>query len=251
MPKTILVHSFRQGVGRSTITANLAFLLAQNGYRIAIIDTNTKLPATHLFFGLTEKEMEYSFNDYLLGSCNIEQAAYNLNPRLETSPKGQLFLVPGNSNIDNPVKILKHPQDVHLFSSGCQSLIQTLQLDALLIDTQSGVSDTSLVTVTVSDTLIIILRLNQHDYQGTSVTMDVVRQLNIPRIVLMVNEAPTVFNVDDIKAKMEQTYDCEVVAILPHVDQIMALANKDIFALRYPQHRLTSILKDAAMNLIM
>ncbi len=249
MSKTILIHSFRHGVGRSTIAANLAFLLASEGQRVAIIDTSTKAPATHLLFGLKEDDMAYSFNDYLLGQCDIQQAAHNVTGHLKESLKGQIFLVPANTKSEKTARQLNDAQDALLLNTGCQTLIDSLGLDALLIDTQPGVSETALVAITVADTLVMILGLSKQDYQGTGVTMDVVRQLDVPRVVLIVNEAPTAFDFDEIETKMEQTYNCEVVAVLPHLDEVMALANKDIFALRYPNHSLTTQLRKAAINL--
>ena len=68
----------------------------------------------------------------------------------------------------------------------------------------------------------------------------------MPQLFLIVNEAPTNFNFDEIKAKMEDTYQCEVAAVLPYVDQMMALGNRDIFAMRYPRHPMTATLDKAA-----
>lgn len=249
MPKTILIHSFRHGVGRSSLAGNLAFLLASQGQRVALIDTNTDMPATHILFGLKDQDLHYSFNDYLLGNCEIHQAAYDLTHHLKSNLNGRLFLVPGNSGDDHPARKLHSAQDVHLLNTGCTNLINSLNLDTLLIDTQPGINEDALVAITVSDTLVVILRMDQRDYQGTSVTMDVVKQLDVPRIVLIVNEAPSAFDFSEIKTKMEQTYNCEVVAVLPYVDEMMALANSDIFALRYPQHAFTTMLSDVAVNL--
>ncbi len=250
MPKTILIHSFRHGVGRSNIAANLAFLMAQAGQHVGIVDTDTKVPGSHLLFGLSDQDLKYSFNDYLLGTCNIEDAAYNLNPHLQANLPGQLFLIPGNAGNEQNAYELSNAPDVHLLNTGCSTLIDTFNLDTLVIDTKPGVSQTALVAITVSDTLVIVLRMDQRDYQGTSVTMEVVRQLEIPRTVLIVNEAPTNFNYDEIKTKMEQIYQCKVAAILPHVDEVTALANKDIFALRYPEHPLTMTLTNIATDLV-
>jgi len=250
MPKTILIHSFHHGVGRSNMTANLAYLLATMGKRVGIIDTDTSSPTIHHFFGLKQEKITYSFNDFLGGKCNLEQTAYNVTSHLDENLKGHLFLTPANNISEEPALELDGSQDVELLNKGCQKLIEALMLDVLLIDTQPGVNQKSLVSITIADTLIIILRLNQLDYQGTSVTVEVVRQLSIPRVVLFVNEAPKTFNFAEIKAKLERTYNCEVAAILPHADELMALANNDIFALRYPKHPVTAILKEAAADLI-
>lgn len=249
MSETILFHSFRHGVGRSNIAANLAYLLAVEGQQVALIDTDTKLPAAHLLFNLQEKDLGYTFNDYLQGKCEIEQAAYDVKPHLNPTLKGRLFLIPGNKGQEFS-RELNQVQDIHLLNSGCQRLIETLKLDALLLDTQPGVDEAALVTITIADTLVIILRLDQHDYQGTGVTMDIVRRLNVPHVVLIVNEAPATIDFDEIKRKMEQTYQCEVIAVLPYVDEVMALANREIFALRYPYHAMTIKLKEITTKLI-
>lgn len=250
MPKTILIHSFREGVGRSNIAANMAFLLAAHGQRVAIVDTDTKSPTIDSLFGIKTDEFNHSFNDYLQGKCEIEQAAHDITTNLNTSLTGHLFLIPANIKVGEPVRVLNDTQDVNLLNSGCKRLIDILQLDALLIDTQPGVNKEALVSVTISDTLVIILRLDQRDYQGTSVTVDVVRQLSIPRVVLIVNEAPESFDFNQVKKEIEQAYNCEVVAIFPHVDEMMALANRGIFALRHPYHPLTTLLKEAVANLV-
>jgi MinD-like ATPase involved in chromosome partitioning or flagellar assembly len=249
MPKTILIHSFRHGVGRSNIAANMAFLLAQKGQRVAIIDTDTESPAVHILFGMGDKDLRLAFNDYLLGTCEIHQAAYDLTTQLKATLNGRLFLVPGHAGNGTPPRQLHNTQDVHLLNTGCKRLIDSLNLDVVIIDTQPGVKENSLVAITISDTLVVVLRLDQRDYQGTSVTMDVVRQLNIPRIALIVNEAPDTYDFNQVKVEMHQTYNCDVVAVLPHVDEMTAMANKDIFALHYPQHSLTQTLKNAAISL--
>lgn len=250
MSNTILIHSFHEGVGRSNIAANLAYLLAAQGRQVGIVDTDTKSPTIDSLFGIKTEALDYSFNDYLHGKCAIEQTAHDITANLKANLSGRIFLIPANIRLGETARVLNDPEDVHLFNTGCKKLIEVLKLDALLVDTQSGVQKEALVSITVSDTLVIILRLDQRDYQGTGVTVDIVHQLNVPRVVLIVNEAPSTFDFDEVKNKVEQTYNCEVVAVLPHVDEMMALANSDIFARRYPDHSLTTLLKEAAASLV-
>jgi MinD-like ATPase involved in chromosome partitioning or flagellar assembly len=249
MPETILFYSSRHGVGRSNIAANLTYLLAVAGRRVGIIDTDTKSPVTHHLFGLKETDIAYSFNDYLAGQCSIEQAAYDITSLLPAM-KGQLFVVPANTRLARTAHELHETQDAESLNAGCQRLIQTLKLDALLIDAQPGVSPQSLIGVTIADILVVVLRLDYQDYQDTSVAVEIVRQLNIPRILLLVNEAPKTFEANTIKTALEKAYDCEVIAILPYVDEIMTLANRDVFVLRYPDHPLTMLLKEVTTKLV-
>jgi hypothetical protein len=41
-----------------------------------------------------------------------------------------------------------------------------------------------------------------------------------------------------------------VAAVLPHSDELMALASTGIFALRYPDHPVTTALKQVAATLV-
>ena len=49
-----------------------------------------------------------------------------------------------------------------------------------------------------------------------------------------------------MRARVEQTYHCDVAAVLPHSDEIMTLASAGIFVLRYPDHPITAALKQVA-----
>src|ERR1043166_3054227 len=107
-------------------------------------------------------------------------------------------------------------------------MIKALRLDVLLIDTHPGLNEETLLSIAISDTLVIVLRPDQQDYQGTSVTAEVARKLDVPRLLLIVNKVPSVFQIADVKARVEQTYSCEVAAVLPHSDEMMALASTGI-----------------------
>ena len=56
MPQIISVHSYRGGTGKSNITASLATLLATNGRRVGVVDTDIQSPGIHILFGLDEAE---------------------------------------------------------------------------------------------------------------------------------------------------------------------------------------------------
>ena len=141
------------------------------------------------------------------------------------------------------------PIGVGLLNDGFQTLIKKLKLDVLMIDTHPGLSEETLLSIAISDILVIIMRPDQQDYQGTGVTVEVARKLDVPRMVLLVNKVPSVFNSAEVKARVEQTYNCPVVAVLPHSDDMMVLASAGIFALRYPDHPVTALLKDVAAKI--
>src|SRR4029079_6817373 len=96
MSKIISIHSFRGGTGKSNTTANVAALLALEGRRVGVIDTDIQSPGIHVLFGLAGDAIGHSLNDYLWGRCEIAQAAHDITARLGSGVAGKLFLIPSS-----------------------------------------------------------------------------------------------------------------------------------------------------------
>jgi MinD-like ATPase involved in chromosome partitioning or flagellar assembly len=250
MAKVISIHSFRRGTGKSSMTANVTVLLAVAGHRIGAIDADLQSPSLHILFGLGEDDMKYSLNDYLWGKCDIEQTAHNVTSGLGADITGQVFLIPSSTQVSEVTRVLREGYDVGLLNDGFRKLVEALGLDVLMVDTHAGLNEETLLSIALSDALAIILRTDQQDYQGTGVMIDVARKLDVPRMVLIVNEVPSFFDLAEAKTQMEQAYGCEVAAVLPYSDEMMALASAGIFVLRYPDHPVTAALKQVAAKLV-
>jgi len=138
---------------------------------------------------------------------------------------------------------------MQLLTTAFRELIDTLKLDVLLIDTHPGLNEETLFALAIGTALAIVLRPDEQDYEGTGVALGVARALDVPQMRLVVNKAPSDYDLAAIKTHVEQTFDCAVAAVLPHSDDMMKLASSAIFALRYPDHPLTSILRTMAAQL--
>ncbi len=250
MSRIVSIHSFRGGTGKSNTTANVTALLAAEGRRVGVIDTDIMSPGIHVLFGLDEDDIQYSLNDYLWGKCDISDAAMDVTDRVGAKLKGQIFLIPSSIKAGEIARVLKEGYDVGLLNDGFHQLIRDLNLDVLMIDTHPGLNEETLLSIAISDALAIIMRPDAQDYQGTGVTVEVARKLDVPRLLLVVNKCPTSFDFGEVKTRIEQTYNCEVAGILPHSDEMMTLASSGIFVLRYPDHPVTATLKRIAARLM-
>ena len=241
MSKIVSVHSFRGGTGKSNTSANLTYLCAAQGLRVGVVDTDIQSPGIHVLFGLDDKGMGQSLNDYLWGKCEIEETAHDVTDTLGAKVTGKVYLIPSSIKAGEIARVLREGYDVGLLNEGFESLIKNLKLDILIIDTHPGLNEETLLSIAISDTLVLIMRPDQQDFQGTSVTVEVARKLDVPQMLLMVNKVPPLFNMDDVKKRVEQTYTCEVAAVIPHSDDLMTLASAGIFSNRYPDHPVTKI----------
>ncbi len=231
MTKIISTHSFRGGTGKSNVTANIAATLANMGHRVGVVDTDIQSPGIHIIFNLSDGRIKYTLNDFLWGNCSIEEAAY---PVYDSPDGGAVFLVPSSIDPNDIARILREKYDASDMHNAFRDLIPALSLDYLLIDTHPGLNEETLLSIAISDSLVIILRPDQQDFQGTSVTVDVARRLRVPEIKLVVNKVPPEYDLADIRRKVEDAYQCEVSTLLPLSFDVAQNASSDIYCVKFP-----------------
>lgn len=103
---------------------------------------------------------------------------------------GGVFLIPSSIKPTDIARVMHDGYDVGLLNEGFRDLIEKLDLDALLLDTHPGLNEETLLSLAMSNALVIVMRPDSQDYEGTSVTVSVARRLRVPRMVLVVNNTP-------------------------------------------------------------
>lgn len=248
MAKVISLHSFRGGTGKSNITANVSTVLALAGKRVGIVDTDIQSPGIHVIFNLGEERVVHTLNDYLWERCRIVESTYDVTPPQVT--QGKIYLVPSSIKVSEISRVLHEGYDARMLKDGFKDLIQELSLDYLMIDTHPGLNEETLLSIAISHTLIIILRPDQQDFQGTSVTLEVARKLGVPNTFLVLNKVLPDEEPDAYRAQLRETYDTQVGAVLPLATEIVRLASADVFCLLEPQHPFSQEIKALSQTLI-
>lgn len=246
MAKIISIHSFRGGTGKSNTSANLATLLAMEGNRVCVVDTDINSPGIHVLFGMSDDEMPYSLNDYLYGKCEIKDAAYDVTAKVGVPIKGKIYLCPSSMKTGEIARVLKEGYDVGMLNDGFHDLVEDLNLDVLVIDTHPGLNEETLLSIAISDSLAIVMRPDSQDYQGTGVTVEVARKLDVPNLVIIVNKTPAILDMEEVRSRVQKTYNAVVAAVLPHSDEMMALASDGVFVAKFPDHAITQRMRQAA-----
>lgn len=239
MSKIVSVHSFRGGTGKSNLTANVATMVALHGKRVGIVDTDIQSPGIHVLFGLDETRINRSLNDYLWGQCAIEDTAYNIALPQVAARRGSVFLVPSSIKAAEIAKVLREGYDVGLLNDGFQSLLDKLKLDYLFIDTHPGLNEETLLSIAISDVLVLILRPDKQDFQGTAVTVEIARKLQVPQLLLVVNKALPAMEAAGLRQQVEYTYNAPVAGILHESEDMLNLASGGLICLVHPEHQFT------------
>ncbi len=250
MAKIIVIHSYRGGTGKSNLTANIATMVAQAGNRVGIVDTDLPSPGIHVLFGLNEKGIRNTLNDYLWGKCPIENTAHDVSHVMtQNEVNSAIYLVPSSIKLGDISRIIREGYNVELMLEGFKKLIKFIQLDYLFIDTHPGLNQETLVSLTISNVVLYIMRPDSQDFQGTSVTLDVARRLQVPKILIIVNKALKEYNFAQLSQEVESTYKIKVAGILEQSDEIMRIASQGIFAIQYPNHQISKVIRGIARQI--
>jgi len=251
MSKIISIHSYRGGTGKTNITASLAAIVSSMGKRVGIVDGDVQNPGIYVLFGFDDQSISNSLNDYLGSRCKIDQASYDVTSVFKQPPPGSfLSLIPASMKPADIGRVLREGYDVRLLELGFKDLIEQLNLDYLFIDTHPGLNEEILLSITLSDILVLVMRPDQQDFQGTAVTVDLARKLKVPKMLLLLNKVIKSLNLEDLQQQLETSYKLPVAGILPLAEEMVELGSRGIFALNYPQHAVTKVLEKIAHEII-
>jgi MinD-like ATPase involved in chromosome partitioning or flagellar assembly len=147
-------------------------------------------------------------------------------------------------------RILSEGYDVALLNDGIQQLVTRLELDYLFIDTHPGVNEETLLSIAISDVLIVVMRPDNQDFQGTAITVELARRLDVPKLYIVINKVPPGTDEEALRQQVEAGYQAEVAALLPLNSEIARLASGGIFVNRFPDHPLTRRLTSIVQRLV-
>ncbi len=139
--KVITITSGKGGVGKTTVTANLAAALAILGKRVVAIDADIGLRNLDVVMGL-ENRIVYDLVDVVEGRCRLAQAMI----RDKRFP--ELYLIPAAQTRD---KMAISPSDMVLV---CDQLRQ--DMDFIIIDSPAGIERGFRNAVAPADQVIIV-----------------------------------------------------------------------------------------------
>ncbi len=244
--RLVAMHSFRGGNGKSSITANVAALLAAAGQRVGVIDADLQSPGVHLLLGRNGGSPGNTLNDFLMGNCEIDQLATDVTEQLGSPVPGRIFLVSASVDPGAMAQVLSQGYEARRLTQCFHDLGQSLELDTLLIDTHPGMNEEALLTMRAAQTLVVVLRPDAQDFEGTGVTIQVARQLDVARIVLVVNQVSDMSGLHALRSRVQETFNSEVSAIVPQSADFSAAGETTPFVLRHPTHPITIALQRVA-----
>ncbi len=243
------IHSYRGGTGKSNLTANLAAALIAMGKKIAILDGDVLSPGQHVLFGMNLTESSLTLSDFLMGKCEITETSYDVSTQIGAGGAGQCFLIPSSLDTTTITRLLDKGYDADRLNESFDVLFEQLGIDHLLVDTHPGLNRETLLTTAVSDNLVLVVRPDRQDFQGTAVLVEVAKRLEVPNVSIVANKVLKSLDSTALKTRLEETYGHPVVGSLPLSEDLALNGSRKVFAVAHPNHPITLEVKSIARTL--
>jgi MinD-like ATPase involved in chromosome partitioning or flagellar assembly len=150
----------------------------------------------------------------------------------QTATGGARYLLPSSINARDIAKVLREGYEVNLLQDGLYELSAALTLDCHLIDTHPGLNEETLISIGLSDVLVVLLQ----DFQGTAVTLEVARKLGVRHLLLVSNKALPSLDAESLRHQVQKTYNATVASVLPLSEEMVRMGSDGLFTQVHPDH---------------
>ena len=139
--KLITITSGKGGVGKSTFTANMAFLLSKRGFSVAVLDADIGLANMQVLFDLKPQNTLF---EYIDGTKTLDEViTKTIYPNVN--------LIAGRSGYQYSVN-----KNSFVFSRIVKDIIALNKFDILLVDTGAGLNEYVKEFLSISDNILAI-----------------------------------------------------------------------------------------------
>ena len=118
--RSVLVTSAQPNEGKTSVTANLAALLAATGTGVALVDLNFRHPGLHQWFQATN---ERGAADVLLGRRPVDECLQYVKVNLGGRVPFGLHLLATGADVESPMELLSASRTTALFDAVLQTPI--------------------------------------------------------------------------------------------------------------------------------
>jgi flagellar biosynthesis protein FlhG len=139
--KLVTITSGKGGVGKSTFTANMAFLLSRRGFNVAVLDADIGLANMQVLFDIKPRNTLF---EYIDGTKTLDEV-------ITPTTYSNIHLIAGRSGYQ-----YSSTRNSFVFSRIVKDIIELNRFDVLLIDTGAGLNEYVKEFLSISDNILAI-----------------------------------------------------------------------------------------------
>jgi flagellar biosynthesis protein FlhG len=241
--RVLAVTSGKGGVGKTSVSVNLAIALAAQGQRVVVLDADLGLANVEVLLGLNSM---YNLQQVVQGEKRLEDVV--------VQGPGGIHIIPGCSGIARVADLTPDARDRIL--RGIDGLQQ--RMDVIIIDTMAGIGQNAMAFAAAADEVLVVTTPEPSAIVDAYAAFKTVFQLRDDAVVrLIVNQALNEAQARAVGQKLHHVaqqylgHRLEYFGFVPrdpHVSQ--AVMQSVPFTLRYPAAAASRGIETIALRLL-
>ena len=191
MAKVIALANQKGGVGKTTTTMNMAYVLAQRELRVLAIDMDPQASLT-IYFGQDPRDLEEKHKTVYWG---LSRDTIDFNDCIISAPSGSAHLIPGSIQLAKAEQEFAQQWDSVSFLKDNLVSIHN-QYDFILLDCPPTVTLLTINSLVAANSVLIPVKTDYLSIMGVPLlleTIENVRRRQNPQLDIM-GVLPTMFN---------------------------------------------------------
>ena len=222
----IAITSGKGGVGKSTISSNLAYVLSQSGLNVGIFDADIGLANLDVMFNVKIKK---NILHVLKGEAKVSDILIPITRNL--------ILIPGESGNE----ILKY-SNMALFERFMEEAQILDKLDIMIIDTGAGIGDHIQMFLNAADDVIVVTVPDPAAITDAYATIKTIATLR-DDVGMIMNQVKNEKEADAIFSKIKKVADSNIegnlnLKLIGKIDSDVKVSSsvkkRDLFTVTYP-----------------
>lgn len=213
MARCIVVTSGKGGVGKSSVSVNLAVSLSKQGHKVCLIDADFGLKNLDVMMGL-ENRVVYDLKDVVEGRCSLDQVL------IKDKREATLYLLPACKSLKfNDFKLEYMQEVVNHFS---------YQFDYLIIDSPAGVEKGFEYACMCANEAIVVVTLDLSSIRDCDRVVGLLMKKGIADISLVINRLNQDYIQDKTTLSIQEAVDILSLPLLGVVyDDVSMIASNN------------------------
>ena len=169
--KIIAVANQKGGVGKTTTSINLAAALAEEGYKILLLDLDPQGNAS-TGLGIEQSQRTITTYDLLVGEVSPGAA-------IQKTAFGSLYIIPANTDLSSAdIELISNEKRSFLLRDALHQLsMDVFQFDYILIDCPPSLNILTINALIAADSIVVPLQSEFFALEGLSQLMLTVREV--------------------------------------------------------------------------
>lgn len=188
MTNCIAFHSYKGGTGKSTISSNLAALMATQGFSVVLLDLDVYAPSLQTYFNTRPRKW---INDFLFDQADLDEVIIDSNSILinflkengnadnktiSNLDKGKFYVGFSSTSKEDIYKLdgfarqeTSKVQLLRKFIMMREEISEQYDPDYIIIDTSPGIRYWSINALAVANAILLSLKMDGIDIEGTRI----------------------------------------------------------------------------------